>query len=95
MHVFPVSAVVGLLPSSLALLLKLVVCLSLAHPRVHFPEKIVSFSIAHYQDYLHAAVATAEERVIKPLKANVQDVLEAAKNHSEEQQQQQQRAAAE
>ncbi|KAL8444704.1 hypothetical protein Emed_006111 [Eimeria media] len=85
---------VGLLPASLTLLLKLLVCVALAHPRMRLPEKVVSFSIAHYQEYLHAAVATAEERVIKPLKANVKDALEAAKTHSEEQQQQQQQRAA-
>ncbi|KAL8438867.1 hypothetical protein Efla_005347 [Eimeria flavescens] len=89
LHAFPVSVLLKLLPDGLVLLLKLLACAALAHPKLRLPERIVAFTSTHYQEYLQAAVSTAEEKVLKPLKANVKEALNAAKMQSEEQQQEQ------
>ncbi|OEH75141.1 transmembrane protein [Cyclospora cayetanensis] len=76
---FPVSTVLHLLPAGLALLLKLAAASALAIPALSLPPQIVSFALAHYDEYLTAAVTAAEQKILLPLKANVTKAIEAGR----------------
>ena len=80
---FPVAAVLRLLPTSLLLMVKLAVATALAMPALSLPPKISSFCLSHYDEYFTAALAAAEEKVLKPIKENVERALDAAKQRSQ------------
>lgn len=83
-HIFPVAGLLRLLPQTLALVLKLVATAALAHPALFLPDMIVSFCLAHYEEYLRAVISTAEQRVLIPIKQNVQKALDAAHRRTSE-----------
>ncbi|CDJ38256.1 hypothetical protein, conserved [Eimeria tenella] len=80
---FPVSVLLRVLPTSLLLLLKLAAAAALAAPALGLPSKVLCFATAHYEEYLKGAAAAAEEKILKPLKANVQHALDMARQRTQ------------
>lgn len=87
LHAFPLAAFLRLLPESLSLLLKLAGAVVLALPSLAAAEKVCSFCLSHYQEFLSSALTKAEQNVLKPLKANVQHLLQQAAAGNEKQRQ--------
>lgn len=76
---FPVSSVLSLFPGWLVVLLKLSLAVALVLPQLSLPPKIVSFCLSHYDEYLTAFLAAADDKVLKPIKENVEKALDRTK----------------
>lgn len=79
MQCFPVSSVLSLFPCWLVVLLKLALGVALVLPQLSLPPKIVSFCLSHYDEYLTAFLAAADDKVLKPIKENVEKALDRTK----------------
>lgn len=77
---FPVSSVLNLLPCWLVILLKLALAVALVLPQLSLPPKIVSFCLSHYDEYLTTFLAAADDKVLKPIKENVEKALDRTRH---------------
>ena len=80
---FPVRLLLRVLPCSLVLLLQLAAATALAIPSLSLSQRIVSFCLAHGDEYIRAAAAAADSKLLQPLKQNVQRALDAARQRTQ------------